>query len=131
MPDRAIIPLIAALAGGFITGVITAVTQTYRPEALIVGLVVGVFVFGAAFASVIRAEGEESERWIVGAIRGAVAVATFGFLYVGLLVAIRDGNPLGLLFLLFAAGFAMLLTRFRVRDRGQLKEYGGRGQPTA
>jgi uncharacterized membrane protein len=131
MPDRAIIPLMAALAGGFITGVITAVTQTYRPETLIIGLIVGVFVFVASFASVIRAEGEEHERWIVGALRGLVAVATFGFLYVGLLIAVRDGNLLGVIFLLIAGGFAALLTRFRVRDRGQLEEYGGRGQPAA
>jgi hypothetical protein len=131
MPDRAIIPLIAALAGGFITGVITAVTQTYSPQTLIIGLIVGVFVFAAGFVSVIRAEGEEQERWIVGALRGLVAAATFGFLYVGLLIAVRDGKPLGLLFLILAAVFAVLLTRFRVRDRGQLDEYGGRGQPAA
>jgi formate/nitrite transporter FocA (FNT family) len=131
MPDRAIIPLIAALAGGFITGVITAVTQTYSPQTLIIGLIVGVFVFAAGFVSVIRAEGEEQERWIVGALRGLVAAATFGFLYVGLLIAVRDGNIVGLLFLLLAAVFAVLLTRFRVRDRGQLDEYGGRGQPAA
>jgi phosphatidylglycerophosphate synthase len=131
MPDRAIIPLIAALASGFITGVITAVTQTYSPATLIIGLIVGAFVALSGFASVIRADGEESERWIVGAIRAAVAVATFGFLYVGLLLAVRDGNPLGLFLLVFAVVFAGLLTRFRVRDRGQLKEYGGRGQPAA
>jgi formate/nitrite transporter FocA (FNT family) len=131
MPDRAIIPLLASLAGGFIVGVITAVTQTYSPETLYIGIPVGVLVFGAGFASVIKAEGEEKERWIVGAIRGLVAVATFGFLYVGLLIAVRDGNFVGLVFLLFAGLFAGLLTRFRVRDRGQLRDYGGRGQPAA
>ena len=131
MPDRAIIPLLAALAAGFIVGVITAVTQTYSPETLYIAVPVGVLVFGAGMASVIKAEGEEKERWIVGAIRGLVAVATFGFLDVGLLIAIRDGNFLGLLFLVLAALFAGLLTRFRVRDRGQLREYGGRGQPAA
>jgi hypothetical protein len=131
LPDRAIIPIIAALAGGFITGVITAVTQTYSPETLVIGVVVGVFVFATGFASVIRAEGEEKERWIVGALRGLVAAATFGFLYVGLLVAVRDGSGIGLGFLVLAGVFGALLTRFRVRDRGQLEEYGGRGQPAA
>jgi hypothetical protein len=131
MPDRAIIPLIAALAGGFITGIITAVTQTYSPETMVIGLVVGALVACTGLVSVIRAEGEESERWIVGALRSAVAAATFGFLYVGLLVAVRDGNFLGLVFLALAVVFAALLTRFRVRDRGQLEEYGGRGQPAA
>jgi len=131
MPDRAIIPFFTAVAGGFLAGVMTAVTQTYAPAAVVIGVAVGVVVFGSGFISVIKAEGEESERWIVGAIRGAVAAACFGFLYTGLLVAVRDGKPLGILWLALAAVFAALLTRFRVRDRGQLREYGGRGQPTA
>ena len=120
MPDRAIIPLIAALAGGFITGVITAVTQTYSPQTLIIGLIVGFFVFVASFASVIKAEGEEQERWIVGALRGLVAAACFGFLYVGLFHALRDGSALGVLAIFVAGFFALLLSRFRVRDRGEL-----------
>jgi hypothetical protein len=131
MPDRAIIPSIAALMGGFIAGTMTAVTQTYSPQSLVIGLVVGFAVFASGFVSVIKAPGEESERWIVGALRGAVAAACFGFLFSGILVAVRDGKPLGLLWFALAVFFGFLLTRFRVRDRGQLSEYGGRGQPTA
>ena len=131
MPDRAIIPFFTAIAGGFLAGVMTAVTQTYSPAAVVIGVVVGLVVFGSGFISVIKAEGEESERWIVGALRGATAAACFGFLFTGLLVAVRDGKPLGILWLALAAVFAALLTRFRVRDRGQLRDYGGRGQPTA
>ena len=131
MPDRAIIPVFTAVAGGFLAGVMTAVTQTYAPAAVVIGLVVGFAAFASGFVSVIKAPGEESERWIVGAIRGAVAAACSGFLYTGLLVAVRDGRPLGILWLALAAVFAGLLTRFRVRDRGQLREYGSRGQPTA
>jgi ABC-type uncharacterized transport system permease subunit len=73
--------------------------------------------------SVVKAPGEESERKIVGAIRALVAVATFAFLYAGIIVAVRDGSIVGLLWLLFAAGFAILLTRFRVRDRGELQAH--------
>jgi hypothetical protein len=131
MPDRAILPLMVSLAGGFIAGTITAVTQTYAPGAIIIGVIVGFAAFAAGFASVIKADGEESERWIVGAIRGAVAAAAFGFLFAGILVSLRDGKPLGLLWLFFAIVFTLLLTRFRVRDRGQLRDYGSRGQPTA
>jgi len=131
MLDRAIIPLLAAVATGFIGGTIGAVTQTFSPGSVIIGLVLGALVFGSGFVSVIKAPGEESERWIVGAMRGAVAAACFGFLFAGILTAVRDGKGLGLLWLLLAAIFAVLLTRFRVRDRGQLDEYGGRGQPTA
>ena len=131
MPDRAIIPLFAAVATDFIGGTIGAVTQTFSPGSVIIGLVLGALVFGSGFVSVIKAPGEESERWIVGAMRGACAAACFGFLFAGILTAVRDGKGLGLLWLALAAIFAVLLTRFRVRDRGQLSEYGGRGQPTA
>jgi hypothetical protein len=121
MPDRALIPLIAALAGGFIAGACTAVTQVYSPEAWYIGVPVAVLVAITGFVSVIKTPGEESERWIVGALRAAIAVACFGFLYAGILVAVRDGSPLGLLWLVFAGGFAVLLTRFRVRERGELQ----------
>ena len=38
----------------------------------------------------------------------------------GLFHALRDGSALGLLAMFLAGGFAFLLTRFRVRDRGEL-----------
>jgi len=131
MPDRAIIPLFAAVATGFIGGTIGAVTQTFSPGSVIIGLVLGALVFGSGFVSVIKAPGEESERWIVGAMRGACAAACFGFLFAGLLAALRDGKLLGFVWLALAVFFGVLLTQFRVRDRGQLREYGGRGHPTA
>ena len=131
MPDRAIIPSLAAVTGGFLAGTMTAVTQTYSPKSVIIGVIVGAVVFASGFISVIKAEGEESERWIVGAMRGACAAACFGFLFAGLLAALRDGKLLGLVWLALAVFFGVLLTQFRVRDRGQLREYGGRGQPTA
>ena len=131
MPGRAIIPLFAAVATDFIGGTIGAVTQTFSPGSVIIGLVLGALVFGSGFVSFIKAPGEESERWIVGAMRGACAAACFGFLFAGLLAALRDGKLLGLVWLALAVFFGVLLTQFRVRDRGQLREYGGRGQPTA
>src|SRR3954465_14613081 len=143
MPDRAIIPALATAMAGFIGGTITAVTQTYSPQSVIIGVILGFAVFASGFVSVIKAAGEESERWIVGAIRGAVGAACFGFLFAGILTAVRDGKPLGLLWFVLAAVFAallprlpapalaLLLTRFRARARGQPDEYGGRGQPTA
>jgi hypothetical protein len=121
MPDRALIPLIAALAGGFIGGACTAVMQVYSPEAWYIGVPIGVLVAIAGFVSVVKTPGEESERWIVGAMRAAVAVACFGFLFAGILSAVRDGSPLGLVWLVASAGFAVLLTRFRVRERGELQ----------
>ena len=131
MPDRAIIPIIAAIVGGFMAGTITAVTQTYNPKATEIAVIVGVVVFISGFVSVIKAPGEERERWIVGALRGAVAAACFGFLFAGIIFAVQDGQMVGILWFAIAAFFAVLLTRFRVRDRGQLREYGRRGQPSA
>jgi drug/metabolite transporter (DMT)-like permease len=120
MPDRAIIPLFVAVAAGFITGCIAAITEMYGAGAVTLGLVVGIGVFVAGVASVVKTEGEESERRIVGVLRGLVAAACFAFLYVGIFFALRDGNPLGLLSIAFAAFLAVLLTRFRVRERGEL-----------
>jgi hypothetical protein len=121
MPERALIPLIPALTGGFIAGAVMAITQQYGTAALVVGLLVGLVVAVFGFLSVVKAPGEESERWIVGALRGVVAAATFGFLYAGILYAVRDGSAIGLLWLLFAGVFGLLLTRFRVRERGELQ----------
>jgi hypothetical protein len=120
MPDRAIVPLFVAGAAGFIGGVIMAISEAYGATALTVGLILGVGVFAAGVASVIKAPGEESERRVVGVLRGLVAVACFGFLYVGIFHALRDGSFLGILSMIVAGVFALLLTRFRVRDRGEM-----------
>src|SRR4051794_6142976 len=120
MPDRAIIPVFIAVAAGFIAGTIVAITEAYGATALTIGLVVGAAVFATGVVSVVKTPGEESERRIVGVLRGLVAAACFAFLYVGLFHALRDGSILGLLAIFVAGFFALLLTRFRVRDRGEL-----------
>jgi len=120
MPDRAIIPLLAAAMGGFIGGVIMAVTEADTGPELAVGVIVGLAVFACGMASVAGTDGEPGERWIVGALRGATAVACFGFLYLGLISALRTGSIGGILALFAAGFFGILLTRFCVRDRGEL-----------
>ena len=121
MPDRAIIPLFVAIAAGFIAGTIAAITEMYGGTALTLGLIVGVAVFAVGVVSVVKAPGEESERRIVGVLRGLVAAACFGFLYVGIFHALRDGSVLGLLAIVAGGFFGLLLTRFRVRERGELE----------
>src|SRR3954471_23225199 len=120
MPDRAVVPLFVAIAAGFICGTIAAITESYGGTVVAIGLLVGAGVLVVGVVSVVKAPGEERERWIVGALRGLVAAACFGFLYVGLFHALRDGSALGVLAMFVAGGFALLLTRFRVRDRGEL-----------
>jgi drug/metabolite transporter (DMT)-like permease len=129
MPDRAIIPLFVAIAAGFIAGTIAAITESYGGTVVVIGVLVGIVVLATGVASVVKAEGEESERWIVGALRGLVAAACFGFLYVGIFYALRDGSPLGVLSVVVAGFFAVLLTRFRVRDRGELHPGHPGGRP--
>jgi len=85
----------------------------------------------AGVVSVVKTPGEESERRIVGVLRGLVAAACFGFLYVGIFHALRDGSFLGVISMIVAGFFALLLTRFRVRDRGELDSAGRQGQPTS
>lgn len=121
MPDRAIVPLMAAGAAGFIAGVIMAISEAQSGTVLTVGVILGVVVFASGVVSVVKTPGEESERRVVGVLRGLVAVACFGFLYVGILDALRNGSMLGIVSLFVAGFFAMLLTRFRVRDRGELQ----------
>ena len=123
MPDRAVIPLMTALAGGFIAGACLAITQTYGATVWIVGAIVGLVVASTGFVSVVKAEGEESERRIVGVVRALVAAATFGLLLAGIIQAVRDGSIVGILWLIVAGGFAALLTRFRVPDRGELQAH--------
>jgi uncharacterized membrane protein HdeD (DUF308 family) len=131
MPDRAIVPLMTAGAAGFITGVIAAVEEMSGSSALLLGLIVGALVALSGALSVVKTPGEESERWVVGALRALLAAAAFACLYAGLLKMLRDGSILGIALIIIAALFAGILTRLRVRDRGQLETMGGRGQPTA
>ena len=121
MPDRAIIPLFLAAAAGFIAGVIMAISEAYGGVVLTVGLILGIAVFASGVVSVVKTPGDEQERRIVGVLRGLVAAACFGFLYVGMFHALRDGSILGVLAIAVAGFFAILLTRFRVRDRGELQ----------
>jgi drug/metabolite transporter (DMT)-like permease len=121
MPERAVIPLMLALAGGFIAGLTASITQQYGSTAWTIGIATGAVVAIAGLLSVLRAPGEQSERRMVGVLRAAVAVACFGFLYAGLIKALRDGSVVGILFILVSGVFAGLLTRFRVRERGELR----------
>src|SRR5690349_20919430 len=131
MPDRAIVPLMTAGAAGFIAGVIASVEEMSGSSAVVLAVIVAVFVALSGALSVVKTPGEESERWVVGALRALLAVAVFACLFAGLLKMLRDGSILGFVLLIFAGVFAGILTRLRVRDRGQLETMGGRGQPTA
>ena len=122
MPDRAIISLLPALALGFICGIVVSTLQLEDTPTLIVGVVGVIAVVLAGFSSVFGVRADSGEKTIVGALRAACAVALFACVYLFILGFLRDGKPLGaMVWLVLAFAFAMVLTRLRVRDRGEMQ----------
>jgi hypothetical protein len=120
MPDRAVIPLISSLAAGFIAGCVMAITQQFGGPVWTVGIVVGAALAVIGYLSTLRVDTEDGERRMVAVLRGLLAAACFGFLYAGLVIALRDGSFVGVLFMLLSGLFAGLLVQIRARDRGEL-----------
>ncbi len=117
-----IIPLLPALSLGFICGIISSALLLDSAGVIAVGVAGGVLVAIAASSSVFAASGEKSEKTIVGALRAACSVALFGCVMLFILGFLRDGKPLGaMVWLVLAFAFAMVLTRLRVRDRGEMQ----------
>ena len=117
MPDRAIIPLVTAAMGGFICGLVAAALQLTGAAAFAVGFAGAIICVGAGSASAVKAPGVHEDRFIVGALRAALAAALFSFIYVALLAFLRDGSILlALVFLVIGGLFAGLLTEIRVRN---------------
>jgi len=122
MQDRVIIPLLPALSLGFICGIITSALLLDTAGTIAVAIAGAVLVAIAASSSVFAASGEKGEKAIVGALRGACSVALFGCVMLFILGFLRDGKPLGaMIWLVLAFAFAMVLTRLRVRDRGEMR----------
>src|SRR3954447_21310279 len=120
IPDRAAIPLLTAVSAGFLCGLIAATLEISGGGALTLGVVVAILVAIAGAASTIAAPGDPSERPVVAALRGLCAAALFAFLYMAFLRLLRDGAPIGFLWLIIAAVFAGVLTRLRVRNPTEL-----------
>ena len=121
MPDRAIIPLLPALALGFICGIIAAALQLKTGAAWAVGIAGAVFVAIIASSSVFGAGSDTGEKAIVAALRAASAMALFACMYLFIQAFLRNGSiGMALVWLVLAFAFAMVLTRLRVRDRGEL-----------
>ena len=122
MPDRALIPLLPALALGFICGIVASALLLGDGPTLMVGLAGALFTALAGASSVFGVRGDENEKKIVGALRTACAVGLFACVYLFMLGFLREGNVFSaLIWLPLAAIFAILITRLRVRDRGELQ----------
>ena len=118
MPDRAIIPLMPAVALGFTAGLIASVLQLTSGPTFILALCAAVIVAIAGTSSVFGCKGETSEKAIVGALRAACAVALMACLFMFMLGFLREGSILqAIIWLPLAGVFGLLMTRLTVRDR--------------
>ena len=118
MPDRALIPLLPAVSLGFICGIIAATLQLESGATIMVAVVGVIAVILAGVSSVFGTRGDSGEKAIVGALRAACAVALFLCIYLFILGFLGEGSIVGLIWLVLAGVAGLLLTRFRVRDRG-------------
>ena len=121
MPDRAIISLLPAVALGFICGIIVSPLQLEDGPTLAVGVVGALVVLAVGFSSVFGVRADSEEKTMVGALRGACAVGIFVCIYLFMLGFLREGSALAIIWIPLAVVFAVMLTRLRVRDRGELK----------
>ena len=119
MPDRAIIPLLPALSLGFICGIVASALLLGDSATLIVGLVGALATALIAGSSVFGVKGDEGEKAMVAGLRIACAVALYGSVYLFILGFLREGSISAVVWLPFAIVFAIMLTRFRIRDRGE------------
>ena len=122
MPDRAVIALFPTFALAFICGVIGAAYEMHGSSAFWLGFVGATLALVAGLVSAFRAQGEREERRIVGALRGALDIAIFALIYVGLLAFLRDAKPVvGVLLFIVAGACTIALARLRVRDADELR----------
>ncbi|HEX2086450.1 MAG TPA: hypothetical protein VHF89_12260 [Solirubrobacteraceae bacterium] len=122
MPDRAIIPLLPALALGFICGIISSTLLLEDGPTLFVGIAGAALTALAAASSIFGVRGDSSEKAIVAALRVACAIGLFTCVYLFMIGFLRDQNMVSLIWLPLAGVFGLLISRLRVRDRGEVRE---------
>jgi hypothetical protein len=122
MPDRAIIPLLPALALGFICGIIASALLLGDSGVLAVGVVGAVGTAIAAGSSVFGVKADGGEKAIVAGLRVALAIGLYACIYMFILGFLRDGSIAAVIWLPFAIAFGIMISRLRVRDRGEVRE---------
>jgi hypothetical protein len=123
MPDRAIIPLMPAVSLGFICGLVASVLQMPTGPAFVIALCGGAVVLLAGTGSVFGTKGETGEKAAVAGLRGLTAVALFACIFLFMRSFLGDGNlVVGLVWLVLAGVFGLLLAQLRVRDRKPLAQ---------
>jgi hypothetical protein len=123
MPDRAIIPLLPALAVGFICGIISSAMLLGDGATIIVGAIGAVFVALVSLSSVFGVRADRGEKAIVAALRAACAAALMASIYLFILGFLRNGKPAtALIWLVLAFAFALIISRLCVRERPEARE---------
>lgn len=118
MPDRAIIPLMPAVALGFICGLIASVLQLTTGPALVIAVAGAAVVVVAGMGSVFGVKGDNAEKAAVGGLRALTAVALFACLFLFMRSFLLNGSPaIGLIWLVLAGVFGLLLAQLSVRER--------------
>jgi hypothetical protein len=122
MPDRAIVPLLPAIALGFICGILASTLQLQDGPTLAVAVAGSVVTALAALSSVLGVGGETGEKAVVAVLRAACAVGLFIAVYLFVIAFLREGDILAsLIWLPLAGAFGMVLAKMRVRDRGDVE----------
>ena len=120
MPDRAIVALLPAVSLGFICGIIASTLQLGDGATLSIALAGGIAVAIAGTSSVFGCKGEAGERAIVGALRALCGIVLFLGIFLFMIGFLRDSQGiLAFIWLIIAGVFGMLLSKLRVRDRGE------------
>jgi MFS family permease len=84
------------------------------------GIAGGVVVAMAAVSSVFGVSGDKDEKTIVAALRAGCAVALYGCMFLFIQGFLREGKASSLIWLVLGVVLALVLTRLRVRDRGEI-----------
>ncbi|HEV2061360.1 MAG TPA: hypothetical protein VGR12_00795 [Solirubrobacteraceae bacterium] len=129
MPDRAIIPLLPALALGFICGIVASALLLEDGATLAVGIAGAAATALFATSSVFGVKGDQGEKAIVAVLRVVCALGLFACIYLFMLAFLREGSITALVWVPLAAVFGLILSRMRVRDRGEMKQ--GSEEPAA
>ena len=120
MPDRAIIPLLPALALGFICGIVASALLLGDGATLAIGVAGALATALAAGSSVFGVRADSGEKAIVAGLRVALAIGLFVSIFLFILGFLRDGSIASLVWVAFAIVFALMLSRLRVRDREEV-----------
>jgi hypothetical protein len=121
MPDRAILPLLPALALGFICGIVASALLLNDGATLAVGVVGAVATALAAGSSIFGVPGDTNEKAIVAGLRIACAIGLFACIYLFILGFLREGSAVAIVWIPFAIVFGVLISRLRVRDREEVQ----------